>query len=76
MFKVYNKRLQLRRSGVFIVNFEYVSYRPNVSDVNFGQVNAGQESLFLLSIPPENVRIPEVLYDQKGIKKEHWATMG
>ena len=41
MFKVYNKRLQLRRSGVFIVNFEYVSYRPNVSDVNFGQVNAG-----------------------------------
>ena len=62
MFKVNNKRRQLRRSGVFIVNFECVSYRPNVSDVNFGQVNAGWESLFLLSIPTENIRIPEVFY--------------
>ena len=30
-----------RRSGVFIVNFEYISHLASVSIVNFEQINAG-----------------------------------
>ena len=33
------ERRQRRRSGVFIVNFEYISYFSNVSIVDFKQVN-------------------------------------
>ena len=47
MFKVKNKdtreRRQWRRSCVFMVNFEHISFCSSVSIVNFEHLNAGKE---------------------------------
>ena len=39
-----------RRSGVFIVNFEHISHRFRVSNVNFEHVNAGRVRAYDLGV--------------------------
>ena len=44
-----SERRHWRRSGVFIVNFEHISPCSNISIVNFENIFAGREDLFVCS---------------------------
>ena len=52
MFRVNNKNTKRRRSGVFIVNFEYILYMFSiVSIVDFEQVNISWVGIETLQRP-------------------------
>ena len=89
MFKVYNKNTgttSIRRSGVFIVNFEHISHlflvflllilnKSILAGLNLF-CNSFHVSVRFLS--PENIWKPlGVFFDVcRGFKREHWNEIG